>query len=1411
MKKINSSWKWQLYTKKLYSPFLVLLLLIGSSSSLLAQYCASNATSSGDSKLGEVAVNGAVIPAVLTCATYTDNTALTPFSINYGVPAASSFSYASCGWNYTSYAKVYIDFNQDQVFDASEVVRQGNCSAGSPLVGNLSLPTSGTLGLTRMRVVLSEGGSATSTVACGTYSYGETQDFTVNMRAAPSCLPPSAISASIASPTSVLLSWSANSGATGGYEYQLVAAGSGTPASGTATADTFATVSGLTIGSYDVYARSICGASPSAIWMQSSVLLDYCVSSATSTDDSKVGDIIIGNDTLINSTACATYTDLRGAPLFNLQFGIPSNVSVAYGTCGGSYSAFAKVYIDFNNDLIFDEATEMISSGNVTAGSPLVSNLNMAATGIVGNHVMRIVMAEGGSNAGTLACGTYSWGETQDITVAISAAPACAPPAGNMVVSTFGNQATLGWASSTNNVEIEYDSTGFVPGSSPRVVVINDSSTTLTGLLPSASYQYYIRSLCGASDSSAWAGPFNFATTVSCPAPTNFGGSVGTTWAGIFWQSNGLNTDYIYILDSAGVTTTTGTIMNGVGDSLYVSGLYPNTAYTLYVANNCGADTSNWGGAVNFTTSCGNYTAPYFQNFNSIASGFTGTLDCWNLGSGSTITNVTWASKSGQTVSSNTGPSSGNGGSGVYIYLETSSSGDDTAYAVSPIINIDGLSNPEAAFVYHMYGASMGTLRVDVWNGSSWDLDVWSISGQQHTSTTAAWTPAAVSLVGYSGDIAIRFAGNRNGDWTGDMAIDDFSIASPSPCAVPSNLGSWANSESSATIYWTAGDTLATNWVVQYGLAGNANNSMLVSNDTLTLTGLGHSTLHDFLVGEICASGDTSWMVGPVQFQTWFAPNYLEDFNSGYTWSEGKGRIADSTFFSSTSSSWIGNAFNNDFVTNDLAARMNIFSTGRYEWMFSPTIVVPDNGTVYELSFDIGLTEYGSSTLEAIMGVDDTVMVVVSTDNGVTWSKSNVVYKVHQGNKPAGVLSWPVSIPLFGYSGNLKIGFYAESTVSNEDIDVFIDNVAITENCSLAPVSISGVNFVSSPAQYNVQFSTSAGDLFVLQTREVGTDTWFTPKSWTAALTSQNFIARLPGVDNEVRLGARVNGSFYYSCPVSFAADCKPMTVSAIQLVAPFCAGDSAVLKAIDAGGFKAKTYLWNTGETTRFIYGQQGQTYQVVVTDAAGCSDSASVTVSNVGSPYTPGNFALAKPNQVTFVGSWTAPSLGSGVTLIGYRMQYRQVNVGASWRQTALTTGTSSTVNFTGSCDPSANYEFAVFARVNDNGTVYNTPVTCTERRFYNGSGGCTTAKSDINTGSASLNGIMVYPNPTNSMLNVGINGETSTLQLLDMNGKVLFNQEFVGQVEANINMSEFASGVYMLNITNATGVYQERVIKN
>jgi|GEM_PF-770462 len=1516
----------------------------------------------------------------------------------------------------------------------------------------------------------------------------------VSWEAIPTCPRIVDLSASASSAVSAMMNWN-EGGSESMWDVHVVASGAAAPMGlGTVVTDTFYTATGLSVPNvYDVYIRSICGAGDTSLSRMISVAVDYCASNATSTADSRIESVTIGTDSVIGNLpgVCSVYSDLRGAVSFSLQYAIPSPIEVEYGTCGGNFGSYAKVYVDFNNDLVFDEATELIAEGSTAFGAPLVTNTNMPISGVVGNTVMRVVMRESGSTTSTLACGTYSYGETQDFTVSVAAPPACAPPANVDDIFTYGNQTTLAWSSGESAFEIEYDSTGFVQGSSNNalVSVSNDTMTTITGLFTQTSYDYYIRTQCGAVYS-PWVGPYTFTTTVSCPAPSNFGGVVGSTFASITWQSNGLNSDYFYILDSAGVTTTTGTILSGTGDSAYVSGLFPNTDYSLFVANNCGADTSSWSSAINFTTGCVTFTAPYSQNFDSEATNLIGAVDCWNLGVSPTVSNLFWRTNINSTGSGSTGPASDNSGSGTYIYLETSSTADDTAMAQSPVINIDALANPELSFYYHMYGASMGTLRVDIWNGSSWDIGVWSLSGQQQVNSGDAWLLASISLATYSGDIAVRFAGNRNGSYTGDMALDDFSIINASPCPFPTGLSAAGTSSTTIDLAWTSGSVSTTAWVVEM-IPGDplmASSMVLLNTTTATISGLMAYSDYAFRVADICASGDTSWFtpntsatttrapywledfaVSPTSasqgwyerdgklsdstvfttstFSTWstdgmanngfsgayrvnfptststyyewvmspsidlgtsmnyelrwqaalttssgtvdgalspddsisvvistdngttwsrsgvlavqdmnsglnatasiysvslaaysgavkigfymqsdaastsandyfidnveirdipscadvlnnianssnvtgttalitwgangvsnfdveygaagytpgmgtlasttdtfmmltglsgatnydvvvrqncgggdlgswsyptsfitnVVPDWIEGFDATYTstpgWYEGKGEISDSTVFTSTSSMWGNDQFANISGGSD-AAKMNLYSTNRFEWMFTPTIEIPDNGSVYELSFDLGMTEY-ANTSEAIMGIDDTVMVVISTDNGTTWSRSNVVYMIHQGNKPAGVSSWPVSVALMGYTGTIQIGFYTESTVSNEDIDVSVDNVAITENCNLAPMAITGVNFVSAPAQYNVQYTINGGDLYILQTREVGTDTWFTPKSWKNPVdTAQNFLAKRPGVDNEVRLGARVDGNFYFSCPMTFAAACKPMTVSAIELVVPFCAGDSAQLKAIASGGFKAKTFLWNTGETTRFIYGQQGLTYQVVVTDLAGCSDSASVTASLVGSPYTPGNFSLSKPNAVTFVTSWDAPSLGTGVSLIGYRMQYRQAGVGASWVTSSLLTATTATVDFTGSCDPSANYEFVVFARVNDNGTVYNTPVSCKERKFYNGSGGCAAKSGDINGSSASLNGITVYPNPTNNMLNVGINSETTTLQLLDMNGKVLFSQEFEGQAEANINMSDFAAGVYMLNVTNATGIYQERVIKN
>ena len=74
-----------------------------------------------------------------------------------------------------------------------------------------------------------------------------------------------------------------------------------------------------------------------------------------------------------------------------------------------------------------------------------------------------------------------------------------------------------------------------------------------------------------------------------------------------------------------------------------------------------------------------------------------------------------------------------------------------------------------------------------------------------------------------------------------------------------------------ADAFWTAGNSAATNWLIEYGPAGftqGIGTSSIVANDTVSITGLVASTSYDYYVAEICPNGDTSLFVGPVNFTT---------------------------------------------------------------------------------------------------------------------------------------------------------------------------------------------------------------------------------------------------------------------------------------------------------------------------------------------------------------------------------------------------------------------------------------------------------------------------------------------------------------------------------------------------------------
>jgi hypothetical protein len=260
-----------------------------------------------------------------------------------------------------------------------------------------------------------------------------------------------------------------------------------------------------------------------------------------------------------------------------------------------------------------------------------------------------------------------------------------------------------------------------------------------------------------------------------------------------------------------------------------------------------------------------------------------------------------------------------------------------------------------------------------------------------------------------------------------------------------------------------------------------------------------------------------------------------------------------------------------------------------------------------------------------------------------------------------------------------------------------------------------------------------------------------------------------------------------------------------VEQKAPTCAADSVLLRAGYAGGYGAPSILWSNGATTKRTYASQGQTLTVTITDAAGCSVTDSITASSLDNTAVPGGFTLTKGGPTIFVGSFTAPTLPTGATLIGYRMAYRLRNT-QTWTNTPLTQNTTISVDFTGSGLPSGNYEFVAFTRYNDGTSATNSNFTCREVKGYNGSG----AKSGSNTANGSDVGVVsIYPNPAKDVLYVSA-AAGAEVSLLDMSGKLIASQIVEG-AEVDFDISHMAQGVYMVRVQTNDEIITEQVVKH
>ncbi|MGX1024954.1 fibronectin type III domain-containing protein [Psychroflexus sp. MBR-150] len=637
---------------------------------------------------------------------------------------------------------------------------------------------------------------------------------------------------------------------------------------------------------------------------------DYCTDGGpSSTFDTNVESVdLVGETATIAYLGCqnvgngvAGVEDLTASQSADVIAGNSYTVDVQFGTCGGNYSSVGEAWIDFDSDGFF----ETIESIGTIAGIAPFTLQSFAVTvpsdAINGSSRMRVMQWEGGVLP-LDPCGSFTYGSVVDFEIVISGGIdiTCEQPFNVQLVEAFGSSADFTWDLAPND-QNGYIWEVFTAGADPDVdtpvstgtVASGVSTANADGLSELTNYDFYVTTDCGATDGlSQRSNVVTFTTVFLCPAPSNVtvdgvvSDAFNINWNEIPNAANGYTWSVFNAGDDPTVDTPvfTGTEPFGT-TSTTVTGLTDNTSYDVYLSADCDVDgTSELSNVVTVTTPCTAVLAPITENFDGAnwtsGTGFNNTGDaidnCWQRtpdGSG-----FFWGTRTGTTGSSTTGPSAANS-TPNYIFTESSNglSGDE-AFLVSPLIDLSPLTDPALTFWYHMRGNNMGTLSVDVDAGSGFDLDVFTISGEQQTAESDPFIEQIVDLAAYAGQtVRIRFRAVKGGGFESDMAIDDFKVDEAPSCLKTYNLTLIETFDVEAEVSWSLISNATNGYIWEvYNAGDDPATSTPVSTGTFaagTTTGIadGLTELTDYdlyIISDCGATDGLSELAGPLSFST---------------------------------------------------------------------------------------------------------------------------------------------------------------------------------------------------------------------------------------------------------------------------------------------------------------------------------------------------------------------------------------------------------------------------------------------------------------------------------------------------------------------------------------------------------------
>jgi len=346
---------------------------------------------------------------------------------------------------YGGVIKIWVDWNQDEDFDdAGELMyTSAYISTGGTFSGSFSVPTTATLGATRMRVRDVEG-SSTSFSPCETYSYGETEDYTFNVIDPDACdvAPITAITISgpdsVCGSTPIVITADTDPEADGITKIWQHKVGTGA----------WTTITGTDLPYYDADGISdstsyrlivSCAASgdsdTSNVWtVYKNPATDcYCIPSGMSSGYGcsgwRIDDFVTtgGIDNINNvNTNCSSgsYGTFLDSVVSQYQ-GMPVNYSIKAEYPWGTTTGYVKMWVDWDQDGVF-ASTEVIYGGSITSGTPLTGMFEVPSTAVGGTTRLRIKTQQS-TTAFTDPCvfSTWTYGEVEDYSFEVLIPEAC--------------------------------------------------------------------------------------------------------------------------------------------------------------------------------------------------------------------------------------------------------------------------------------------------------------------------------------------------------------------------------------------------------------------------------------------------------------------------------------------------------------------------------------------------------------------------------------------------------------------------------------------------------------------------------------------------------------------------------------------------------------------------------------------------------------------------------------------------------------------------------------------------------------------------------------------------------------------------------------------------------------------------